>query len=44
MMPPPTMITSTGLPTGDSDWKADAVLGFCQIGSENGAGKDHLEC
>ncbi|WP_192183166.1 hypothetical protein [Mesorhizobium amorphae] len=42
MMPPPTMTTSTGLPAGKSDGNADTALGFCQIGSENGAGKDHL--
>jgi hypothetical protein len=42
MMPPPTMTTSTGLPAGKSDGSAVTALGFCQIGSENAAGKDHL--
>ncbi|WP_189340711.1 hypothetical protein, partial [Mesorhizobium sp. M4B.F.Ca.ET.049.02.1.2] len=42
MIPPPTMTTSTA-PTAGCGWNADTVLGLCQIGSENGLGKEHLE-
>ncbi|MET3520787.1 hypothetical protein [Mesorhizobium abyssinicae] len=42
MIPPPTTTTSTA-PTAGCGWNADTVLGLCQIGSENGLGKEHLE-